>query len=72
MKITELLKLSTAVLALGAFSAVGLGCESFNESDAENAAEDVGEGIEDAADATGDAIGDAYDSTADAVEDAAD
>lgn len=59
MKIVELLKLSAAVLAIGTFSLVGLGCESFNESDAENAAEDVGEGFENAVEDAGDAIEDA-------------
>ena len=66
MKITELAKLSTAVLAMGAFSAVGLGCESGSDMD------DAGDSMMDAADSTGDAIGDAADDTGDAIDDAMD
>ncbi len=66
MKITELAKLSTAVLAMGAFSAVGLGCESGSDMD------DAGDSMMDAADSTGDAMEDAVEDTGDAMEDAMD
>jgi hypothetical protein len=52
------------------FTMLALGMTSCFESDAENAAEDVGESIERTADDAGDAMEDAADNAEDAMDDA--
>ena len=66
-RITDLAKLSAVALALGAFSVVGFGCESSNDS-----LEDAGDNISDAADDAGDAVGDAAEEAGDNIQDALD